>query len=221
MKKLDTRAFTIVEGLLIVLVVSVIGFGSYYVYNSAKSKDKQTAQVSPTETPTSTSTPTSQPTPTPVPDETSTWESDTLSPDKFDITFKYPPSWTKEKIGDSTYGAVTLKAPDDFTILMSVNTAPRGYESPPDYVVLKVEKIDETHALIITDDAAGMVRRMYIGTSDIALGTKILPIANVGKDGANIEIVGYYTDAQSFSDFESKPSVQQAEKILKSLVFNR
>jgi hypothetical protein len=83
----NNRGFTIVEGLLLVLVVAVIAFGGYYVYSNQKHKTTNSS------TPTTTSS-TSTPKATPIKstDPYDGWKTATLQYEK--ISYKYPSDWT-------------------------------------------------------------------------------------------------------------------------------
>ncbi len=86
----DQSGFSAVEALLIVLIISVVGFGSYYVWHSHKK-----APVSNTSTHTSTQTSkTSSATTTPSPTSGpyAGWKTAALTYEK--ISYLYPSNWT-------------------------------------------------------------------------------------------------------------------------------
>jgi hypothetical protein len=113
----NTKGFTVVEGLLIVLVVAVICFGGYYVWHTQhKSKTAKTTatSVKPT-TPAKASTTTPKQPASPY----AGWKSYTIKYEK--LTFQYPAAWTLQD-SSATQGltpnadSITLTASDGFQV---------------------------------------------------------------------------------------------------------
>lgn len=92
--------FTAVEGLLIVLILAVIGFGGYYVWHTQHSKKASTPTTSALRKKATSTTP---------PNPYAGWKTATLQYDK--IMYQYPSSWT---VTDKsvTYGCVTPGSDD-------------------------------------------------------------------------------------------------------------
>lgn len=105
--------FTVVEGLLIILVVAVIGFGGYYVWHTQHNKTKPVSVVSTSSSKTTTNAKTSTTPPNPY----AGWKTYTLTDER--LTFQYPSDWTlsgnqitPSEEGDSQYSDyVGLSAP--------------------------------------------------------------------------------------------------------------
>jgi hypothetical protein len=84
------NGFTVVEGLLIVFVLSVVSFGGYYVWNTQKNNKTDT---------TTSSAKTSNVSPAPAAkaeDPYAGWKEYTLKYEK--LSFKYPSTWTVQDI---------------------------------------------------------------------------------------------------------------------------
>lgn len=109
------QGFTAIEGLLIVLVLAVVGFGGYYVWHSQQTTittAKTTAVSSKATTNTATSSPYSG------------WNTYTFSKEK--LTFRYPTTWTVENnLTDSSNDGVqfTSKTDSSFEVLIGAGGA--------------------------------------------------------------------------------------------------
>lgn len=142
------------------------------------------------------------------------------------LSYKLPPNWqdvsdNKQFQDGYRYEEVKIRASDGFVLTMNVNDLPRGYENQPNNVVLEFKNIDSSRQWIIADNANGKVNRIYVGTGVTEVGEKILPVANVSRDGLNIELYGQYeNELDSLATFNQKQSVKEAKLVFESLKFN-
>jgi hypothetical protein len=222
MKKYN-EGFSVVEVLILITVIGLLGFAGWSVYKNQNNTDSVTEETN--------SQANQQEIAQEKPDDKiessdpyEGWKSGSFK--YTDLTYKVPPDW--EDISDnskfqdvgSTYEEVKLRASDGFVLTMSVNDLPRGYESEPDNTVLEFKDIDDTHQWVIADNTNGKVSMIYVGSGIKNIGEKILPVANVGRDGLNIELSAQYdSEFDSLSAFNEKQSVIEAKLVFESLVF--
>lgn len=219
--KINQKGFGVVEILIVIVVVGILGTVGWLMYGRQKSKtdekqaDSQSSQQEKQETPKEEAK---------VTDPYNGWKSGTFK--YTNLSYKLPPNWqdvsdnTKFQDGDYKYEEIKLKASDGFTLSMSVNNLPRGYESEPENAVLDFKDIDSSKQWIIADNANGKVSRIYVGSGIKKVGEKILPVANVGRDGLNIELIGLYdNELGSLTAFNEKQSVKEAKLVFESLKF--
>ena len=218
--KNNQKGFSVVEILIVIVVVGLLGAVGWLVYDRQKSKTPDTSN-------TQTSTPQKEETPkqeAKAADPYEGWKSGTFKYTK--LSYKLPSKW--QDISDNTkfqdhgykYEEVKLKAADGFTLIMSVNNLPRGYESEPNNVVLEYKDIDGSRQWIIAANANSTVSRIYVGSGIKKVGEKILPVANVGRDGLNIELNGLYdNELGSLTEFNQKQAVKEAKLVFESLKF--
>ncbi|MBI2589068.1 hypothetical protein HYW35_02610 [Candidatus Saccharibacteria bacterium] len=215
MKK-NQKGFSAVEGLLILIIVGLLGFVGWYVWNSNNKAGQQTLTKQASEI---------------------SWKEKSIK--LVGMTFKAPSNWqdisdnTKFKDSKYKYEEIKLKSPDNFVLSLSANNLPRGYESPPDFTVLEVKNIDASKQYIITDNGDGKVSRIYVGSGDIKVGEKIVPIPRINSklDGVGIEIFGAFekpstsrpifeVEYPSLAAFNQEKSVKEAKQILESIKFS-
>ncbi len=221
--KSNQKGFSVIEILLVIVVVGLIGTVGWLVYDRQNNNSDTTTEDTNTQV-------SQQEEVREAPEETESadpyegWKSGSFK--YTDLSYKLPPNWedisdnTKFQDGDFKYEEIKLKAADGFVLTMSVNNLPRGYESEPDNVVLEFKNIDESHQWIIADNTNGKVSRIYVGSGIEKVGEKILPVANVGRDGLNIELIGLYdNELDSLSAFNQKQSVKDAKLVFESLKF--
>lgn len=219
--KSNQKGFSAVEIFLVIVIVGLLGAVGWFVYDRNNNKS---TEITPT-----TSSATEQKEIVKETTETTNpyegWKTGSFKYTK--LSYKLPPNWqdisdnTIFQDGDTKYEEVKIKATDGFVLSMSVNDLPRGYESDPDNVVLEFKAIDSTHQWIIADNANGKVSRIYVGSGIKKTGEKILPVANVGRDGLNVELIGLYeTELDSLTEFNQKQSVKEAKLVFESLYFN-
>ena len=113
----NNKGFSAIEGLLIVLVLAVIGFGGYYVWHTQHQSKTSTSIIASASSKNSPST--SKQAITTTPNPYAGWKSYTLTDEK--LSFQYPPTWqitdyTNTGTGNQDYHAdwVTLKSNDNF-----------------------------------------------------------------------------------------------------------
>lgn len=217
MKK-NEEGFSAVEILIVVVAIGLVGAVAWQVY------DRQLTSKKTDSTQTTTNTTGQKETPKTA-DPYEGWKAGSFKHTK--LSYKLPPNWqnisdnTRFEDGENKYEEVKIKAADGFVLSMSVNNNPRGYENEPDNVVLEFKAIDNTNQWIIADNANGKVSRIYVGSGINKVGEKILPIANVGRDGLNIEIIGLYdNEIDSLTEFNQKQAVKEAKLVFESLHFN-
>lgn len=223
----NQKGFTLAEGLLFVLVLSVIGFAGYTVWDNNQEDEAEVVKVTQDQDASTISEDRDSVNEGVTADPYKGWQegSFTLS----DLTYKLPPNW--EDVSDNTqfqdtefkYEEVKIKAADGFVLTMSVNDLPRGYGYEPGNVVLEFMEIDSENQWIIADNKNEKVNRIYVGSGITSVGEKIATVPNVGKDGLNIELIGAYFPSELelvLSEFNDKKSVQEAKKVFESLVFN-
>jgi hypothetical protein len=138
----NQKGFTLVEGLLVVIAVSLLGFTGYYVYNANQKKD-DTKQVA---------APTSSQNTTETKDPTEGWKSFESMEGKYSL--KYPASWMiPGNLSDCAPGMLLLGTSEDtlgkcgseYSGHMSVyssNESSEGVElTGSDYSDLKTTKV--------------------------------------------------------------------------------
>ncbi len=220
MKK-NQSGFGIAGVIVILLLVGLVGAVGWLLYDRQKTDKKNDTSTTNTITEQKN---TSKDSPK-ISDPYLGWNSGSFKYAK--LSYKIPPNWkditdnSKFQDGSTKYEAIQIKATDGFVLTMSVNNLPRGYESEPNNVVLDFKDIDGIHQWIITDNANGKVSRIYVGSGIKRIGDKIMPVANVGKDGFNIELSAEYeAELGSLTDFNQKQSVKEAKMVFESLKFN-
>lgn len=220
--KANQKGFSVVEILIVIVVVGLFGAVGWLVYDRQKSKaDNKDTTTQTSQQEQKQETPKEE---TKTADPYEGWKSGTFKYTK--LSYKLPPNWqdisdnTKFQDGDYKYEEVKLKASDGFVLSMNVNNLPRGYGSEPNNVVLEFKDIDNGKQWIIADNANGKVSRIYVGSGIKKVGEKILPVANVGRDGLNIELIGLYdNELGSLAAFNEKQSVKEAKLVFESLKF--
>lgn len=133
MKK-NQKGFSVIEGLLILVIVGLLGFVGWYVYNTKNNTDNTLNNAASTKVATSTSTKKTNTTSktSQTADPYAGWKSYTLHNEK--LSFKYPSSWTltdksnsKSNFSNngSVYGdSVTLAASNSFDIRINAGAYP-------------------------------------------------------------------------------------------------
>lgn len=98
MKKLNTKGFTAIEGLLILVIVGIIGGAGYYVYKSQKDTEDTSNSTGNSEV-TIDKNEVDKETSKEATDLTAGWKTGEIG--TTGLSFKYPPKWSLEKLGEN------------------------------------------------------------------------------------------------------------------------
>lgn len=242
--KNNSKGFTAVEGLLIILILVVIGAVGYMVYhNDHKAK---TASVSTTAAKTSSTSSSTKSTAAANP--YAGWKTySALSP----VSFKYPSNWTVST-GNAATGnqTITVNAPArdingtsyQFGLGMTVYSTSSQYIPASNVVYSSTPVTDsgfpQSMYFLLTNDnpsQGSCVTDVQVSSQNVAKGQpsngQTIPTSTSGK---NLDIDGNYTlttnpsnlaydqtiGCFSGSDFSSFPEVQQAQQIISSISEN-
>jgi len=106
----NSKGFTLVETLLVLLVVAVIGFGGYYVWQNQHKDETKVSSTKAAVTKTETKSQSSDP--------YHGWKPYILPYEK--LSFKYPSDWMLTNEDATTFNdTVTIKAPSGLTVYMN------------------------------------------------------------------------------------------------------
>lgn len=115
--KINQKGFTLVETLLVVLVLAVIGFGGYYVWqNQNENNDAKANSTEATVTKTESKKNNTDP--------YQGWKSYTLPYEK--LSFKYPSDWAISNENAKGRDVVRIKSSDNFTVIIQVGVQAGG-----------------------------------------------------------------------------------------------
>lgn len=112
----NSKGFTLVETLLVILVLAVIGFGGYYVWQNQHKDETKVSSNKSTATKTETKSQSSDP--------YQGWKSYTLPYEK--LSFKYPSDWTLSDERATNRDVVSVKSADNFTVDIQVGIQAGG-----------------------------------------------------------------------------------------------
>lgn len=107
--KNNQKGFTLIEGLLMLLVVSVIGFGGYYVWQNQQDENNSDTILTQEQTSKAVSQPSNS-------DPYKGWKTYALHYEK--LSFKYPSGWTVSKQDENGRDSVSIKSPGNFTVMI-------------------------------------------------------------------------------------------------------
>jgi len=178
----NQKGFTVAETLLVILIITVIGFGGYYVYHTNHNTTKIASASNKTSVNKSQQTSTNNP--------YIGWNSYTLSQEK--LSFKYPSSWKLINERYSRYNLngngiplgdnITLKTPGSWSMTISA-----GQQTPIDASGLGQDYIDKN--ITFLGQPALLVFIDNSSTNTNHVGTIILSKPNGNFLAKNVPIV--------------------------------
>lgn len=226
------KGFTAVEGLLIVLALTVVGFGGYFVWSRQNNKDPQPSQQTDTS---------ALPKSDSKDEQVEAPESNTYSLKKTTVSFAYPTNWNltaEVDIDERTYEKVTLTAPDTSEIEITVFKFLGGFSGDEPYEKIKdlVEASNGTtsYAMLTTAPENVFVTssitlaeagKYKVGEDIQALphwfsvkledGTKVQMSITVSGPGG--EDFGQSEKYKTLAEFQALDAYKAAEKFMESL----
>lgn len=225
--KNNQKGFTAVEGLLIILILAVIGFGSYYVYH-ANHKDK-TVSASTKSAKASSSTNTAT-------NPYAGWKTGSLQYEK--ITYEYPGNWALSDNSQSasqveaqggctvSNGAddVTLTAPGGATVELSTGQeckAGLGYGPYAGFIPIKV--LGKNYYLAGADptDPSHIVN-MVVATNTSSDNLSFPASKNITGSDSPVNVFSFTpadSSGESLTALESDPSFTTAKLIFESMLY--
>ncbi|HUD07029.1 MAG TPA: hypothetical protein VMR34_04020 [Candidatus Saccharimonadales bacterium] len=171
----NSNGFTVVEGLLIVLVIALIGFGGYYVWHTQH-------KTSPAKTTTSTSTKSTSPSSTKTttaPNPYAGWKTYTLG----QFSFKYPTDWSVTDNSNMVYADGTE---DDLVIeSASFTTTAADSKGLPNYFIIDFSKTNAAIDPFCTSSSPCKVTAVT-PLSNSALSGDVLTLYNIDTNTSNV-----------------------------------
>ncbi len=228
----NESGFTAVEGLLIILVLAIIGFGGYYVWHTQhKAKPGVAVTTTKSTSPTSNKSPSSSP--------YAGWKTYTLTLEK--LTFRYPSTWSLVNNSDSTNDDVELNGTNGFEIrigagqqVSAINNYSGNCNSQADPVTFDNQSayLDlNTVTQFNSNDCAPASNPTTIGqiilsnSSSEAYPTNFLPTKNIAR--STIVVVADYNGPnfakqniyQTISYIENDTNYKDAKLIVDSMSY--
>lgn len=222
------NGFALTEGLLIILVLAVVGFAGWFIWDRNKNDGQKEDAAQSSTSDANSSKEDRKAAKTELTADADPYENWKMGKfENLNIEYRIPSDW--EDISDNTifqeegdvYQEVKIKSADGFVIFMSVNNLPRGYADMSEYEAVDFKQIDSTRQWIITKTTSGTIDKIFVGSGVNSIGEQIYPIANVGYGGYNVEMTGMYEqEFGSIEDYNNQESVKTAKKVFESLKFN-
>lgn len=221
----NQKGFSLVEGLLIFIAMTVVGFGGYLVWNRQNDATKSSSESS-----------------NDTNDEEEATASDfTYTLEKTAVSFSYPADWTvvsKTDIDEQTFEDITLTAPDTSEIKITVFkflggfTGEEGNEEVKD--VIEAKNGTSTYAMVTTAESGGFTTASimnatpgkYTKGGDISAVPHWFSVSLENGDRVQMSITisgpgdedfGESKNYATLAEFQALDSYKAAKKFMESL----
>lgn len=233
-KNQNGNAHVIIIIIVSTIIVGALGFIYWNNFVTTKSDSITKSEITKTESSDNQKNDTASTAVSPSGTATNLVGMEIMTSDSFGIRYKMPSTWSGGKYGGgdniSDSESTTIKAPDGFSIYISISRLIRGWE--PDSQTAKVLEVQPNAkaglnwAVVDRYNTSGSSISLQIFNSkeralkvgdDKLQASSIYKLGEAEGSGVYLEMYGGYTSNMSLDTFNAKESVKQAKAIFESV----